>query len=73
MSENNCKYDSNGRLKYHPDIHPNHKKPWSIQDQNYLIDFYGASKPNDISLALGRTVATVMDRACDLRKRGLMK
>ncbi len=25
-------YDSTGRMKYHPDYHPNHGKPYTTQD-----------------------------------------
>ncbi|MFT7109907.1 MAG: hypothetical protein ACI843_001574 [Psychrobacter glaciei] len=73
MSNQIIQHDSNGRVKYNPQLHPNHKKPWTTHEQKYLIDFYGKDKPADISLALGRTIGTVMDRACDLRKQGLIK
>lgn len=66
-------YDSRGRMKYNPELHPNHKKPWTTHDQKYLIDFYATSTPNEISLALGRTVGVVIDKACRLRKQGLIK
>jgi hypothetical protein len=69
----NPQYDSRGRMKYTPELHFNHKKPWTTHDQSYLISYYGKDKAVELSLALGRTVGTIMDKACELRKQGLIK
>lgn len=66
------RYDGYGRMRYNPEIHFSHGKPWLIADQNYLVDFYEKLGPSQISFDLGRTIHTVMDRACGLRKKGLM-
>ncbi len=66
-------YDRHGRMNYHPDIHFNQKKPWTTIDERYLIEMYECVGPDQISLALGRTIHTVMTRAYELRKKGLMQ
>lgn len=65
-------YDAYGRMQYHPDFHPNHGTPWKITDQNYLIERYVLDGPEQVSFALGRTIHTVMAKAWELRKIGLM-
>lgn len=64
---------SNSSLaKYDPNLHFNHGKPWSIQDQKYLIKFH-KDKYADLSLSLGRTYKTIADRIYNLRKTGEIK
>ena len=65
-------YDRYGRMRYHPDFHENHKKPWTNQDERYLIENYAKDGPEAVSLALGRTIHVVMTRAYELRKAGRM-
>lgn len=65
-------YDRHGRMNYHPDFHFNHKKPWSTQDQQFLIEMYERIGPDQVALSLGRTIHVVMTRAYELRKKGLM-
>jgi hypothetical protein len=68
----NVTYDRYGRMQYHPDYHPNHGKPWKITEQKYLIERYVLDGPEQVSFALGRTIHTVMAKAWELRKRGVM-
>lgn len=65
-------YDAYGRMQYHPDYHPNHGLPWKTTDQSYLIERYEQDGPEQVSFALGRTIHTIMEKACELRKLGLM-
>lgn len=65
-------YDSLGRMRYHPEYHGQHKKPWTNKEEQYLIEHYVSHGPEAVSLALERTINTVMDRACALRKAGRM-
>lgn len=65
-------YDAYGRMQYHPDFHPNHGLPWKTTDQKYLIERYVLDRPEQVSFALGRTIHTVMGKAWELRKLGLM-
>ncbi|KFA99514.1 hypothetical protein [Vibrio sp. ER1A] len=68
----NVTYDRYGRMQYHPDYHPNHGKSWKQHDQTYLIERYDLDGPEQVSFALGRTIHTIMTRAYELRKAGLM-
>lgn len=72
MSNIPIRYDNYGRMQYHPDLHPKHQEPWSYADQQYLIERYAIDGPEDVSLALGRTIHVVMTRAYTLRKQGKM-
>lgn len=65
-------YDPAGRMKYHPDYHARHGKPWLVSEERYLIEQYEAMGPEAVSLALERTVGVVMTRVYELRKAGKM-
>lgn len=65
-------YDRHGRMQYHPAFHDRHGQPWTTTDQQFLIDHYDLLGPEQVSFALGRTIHTVMTRAYELRRDGLM-
>lgn len=65
-------YDKCGRMLYHPDFHGKQGQPWKTVDQQFLIDNYVSMGPEKVSLAVERTIHTVMNRAYILRKKGLM-
>jgi hypothetical protein len=65
-------YDKQGRMKYHPEFHAKQKQPWTTSEQKFLIENYEQLGPEQISLEMERTVNTVMRRASDLRKQGLL-
>lgn len=56
-------YDDWGRMKYHPDYHPNHGKAWSQSDVQYLKDYYSKIGPEEMSFALGRPITAIQQRA----------
>lgn len=66
-------YDSYGRLKYNPILHPNQGMPWSTEDKEYLIEWLDKIGLEEMSLALGRTESTISEKARILRKKGQMK
>lgn len=66
------RYDRWGRLQYHPELHAKQGTPWTTADQKYLIEHYALLGPEQVSLALERTLTTVMTRAYELRKAGVM-
>lgn len=72
MSARPITYDRHGRMQYHPDYHPNHKKDWMASDEQYLIENYAGLGPETIAAALGRTIGVIMTRAYTLRKEGKM-
>lgn len=65
-------YAAWGRMKFNPDFHGKQGTPWTTTDEKYLIAHYAADGPDQVSLALERTVTTIMSRACALRKFGCM-
>lgn len=65
-------YDKYGRMRFHPDYHAKQKAPWTTSDEKYLIENYTVIGPEQVSLALERTIQTVMTRAYELRKAGRM-
>lgn len=69
---NSIQFDAHGRMRYHPDFHPNQGRYWTTVDQQFLIDNYARIGPEECSLALGRTIHTIMQKAYSLRKAGLM-
>ena len=72
LEEHTQTFDEWGRPQYNPDIHGNHKKPWTNRDEQYLIENYEKDGPSNTALALERTLHTVMSRAWQLRKAGKM-
>lgn len=66
-------YDAYGRMKYNPELHFNQGKTWVDEDIDYLIHWLEIIGYEEMSLALGRTEATVRDKVFKLRKKGLMK
>ena len=65
------KYDSSGRMLYHPFYHPNHGKSFSESDKEYLCKYYHCDPVEIMALALGRTESTVREQARKLRNTGL--
>jgi hypothetical protein len=65
-------YDRHGRMNYHPEYHAKQGQPWTTNEQAYLINNYERLGPEEVSLALERTIHTVMTRAYELRKAGEM-
>lgn len=72
MQSNDIQFDAHGRMRYHPEFHPNQGRYWTNVDQQFLIDNYARIGPEECSLALGRTIHTVMQKAYRLRQQGLM-
>ena len=66
-------YDCVGRMKYNQDIHFNQHKPWSYEDEEYIINWLDRIGIEEMSFALGRTEATISQKALRLRKEGRMK
>ncbi|MCG6387530.1 hypothetical protein [Vibrio fluvialis] len=69
---NDVTFDKYGRMKYHPELHKKQGTPWTTTDEKYLINHYATMGAEEVSFALERTIHTVMTRAYELRKKGLM-
>lgn len=64
--------DKMGRLKYNPELHPNHNKKFEEEDILYIIEWYEKIGGEEISFALGRTEGTIQSKVMLLRKKGMM-
>ena len=62
---------SNHRLRYNPEFHENHKKPWCQEDLVYMCSMWEGMKKADIAMALGRTISTVLSKKYELKKSGM--
>lgn len=61
---------SNNRMRYNPEFHENHGKPWSTDDLIYLCSMWESTHKATIAAALGRTHGTVLTKGHELRKGG---
>lgn len=61
---------SNTRMRYNPEFHENHGKPWSTEDLAYMCSSWDAHKKADIAMAVGRTHTTILTKVHKLRKSG---
>lgn len=63
-------YDENGLLKYNPEFHPNYKKPYTLEDLEYLCKYYEVDGLKSISLALGKPPQAIRSMISRLKKSG---
>ncbi|MED2990925.1 DNA-entry nuclease [Bacillus thuringiensis] len=66
-------YDAQGRMKYHTDYDPNHKKPYTTKELAYICKYYGFGKVKGIALALGRKELKIRQLVNTLRKNGMFE
>ena len=65
-------YDNFGRIKFHPDYHFNHKKPFTDEELEYICKYYDTDGPRAIGFALGRTEMTIRTKVDWLKKNNLI-
>jgi hypothetical protein len=71
--EDSIQYDRFGRMRYHPEFHPNHKKPFKEEELEYLCKFWETDHRQVMSFALGRTEHTLSTKVAELRRLGLFE
>ncbi|EGO6069414.1 hypothetical protein KJZ24_04520 [Enterococcus faecalis] len=59
-------YDRYGRMSYSPELHKNQGKVWTYEEVEYLKNWYAIIGPEEMSLALERTPASVMTKASSI-------
>lgn len=64
------KYDRWGRMKYHPDYHPNQGKDYTTQELSYICKHYIRGNVKTLSFDVGRTEHSIRQRINMLRKNG---
>jgi hypothetical protein len=62
---------SNRRMRYNPEFHENHGKPYTKDDFTYMCSMHGSMKLADIAMALGKTHSSVAAKFYYLKKIGL--
>ncbi|WP_142415459.1 hypothetical protein [Hathewaya massiliensis] len=62
---------SNHRMRYNPEFHENHGKPFTKDDLIYMCSMWDSMKKADIAMALGKTHGTVLAKVYELRKKKL--
>ncbi|HIW33491.1 MAG TPA: DNA-entry nuclease [Candidatus Paenibacillus intestinavium] len=67
------KYDEIGRMKYHPDFHFSHRKPFTQSDLEYLCVYYGVDTTRSLSFALGKVETAIATKYCLLKSQGLVE
>lgn len=72
MSHADIEYDRWGRMKYHPEFHSRQGEDWTTTEQKFLVENYEQLGPEEVSLALERTIFSIIQRAYKLRKLGEM-
>lgn len=63
-------YDNLGRMKYHPDFHPNHGKPFTTDELIYICKYHDVDDPRTLSFAIGKTEHTIASKITRLRHDG---
>ena len=58
-------YDRYGRMSYSPELHKNQGKVWTYEEVEYK-NWYAIIGPEEMSLALERTPASVMTKASSI-------
>lgn len=66
-------YDRHYRMKYHPDFHFSHGKPFSRDDLEYLSMFYEVDDARTMAFALGKTEHVCRVKYASLKKAGLLE
>lgn len=73
MSDREIRYDTVGRMFYHPDFHFAHKTRFSETELCYLAKYYLTDGRKLMAMALGRTEIAVDSRFKDLCEQGLLE
>lgn len=63
-------FDRLGRMQYHPDFHPNHRKPITLGEKIYIAKYYDSDGMRSVGFALGRTESTIAHQASLMRMSG---
>lgn len=63
-------YDGLGRMKYHPEFHPNHGKPFTTGELIYLCKFYEYDGALLVGHALGKVPHVINSKVAKLKHQG---
>jgi len=71
VDERELNYDNYGRLLYHPVLHPNHKKPYTESELEYLCKYWEVDGMKTMGMAMGRPEHSLATKINLLRKDNL--
>jgi hypothetical protein len=71
LIDESIEYDACERMKYHPEFHFSHGKPFTESDLEYICKYCGVDDTRTLAFAIGKTEGTVNRKLTELRKRGL--
>lgn len=63
--------DKQGRMKYHPDFHPNHNKHYTESELEYLCKYWEHDHRRTMAFALGRPEASLASAVQKMKREGL--
>lgn len=61
---------SNNRMRYNPEFHENHGKPYTRDDLVYMCAMWGSIPIADIAMAIGKTHGSVASKVYTLKRQG---
>jgi hypothetical protein len=64
------RFDSEGRMLYHQEYHPNFGKRYTEEELEFLCKFWHCDDIRSISFALGKPETSVATKVSDLKKAG---
>lgn len=70
MNNESIEYDKWGRMKFHPDFHFNHGKPYSLKESAYIAQNYRRGDVKNLAMVVGRTEHCIRSRVSYFRKSG---
>lgn len=68
LNNETVEYDKFGRMKYHPEYHENHGKPFKLDELIYLCKYWETDGAQSLSLGLARTEKALYQKVSDLKK-----
>jgi hypothetical protein len=71
MKEEGIEYDRRGYMKFNPSFHDRQGQPWTDEEREYLCKYHDVDGREAVSMALGRTIATVASMVGNLKRAGL--
>lgn len=63
-------YDRWGRIKYHPKLHPNHKKKMTVRELIYLCKYHECDGLRAMSYVLGKPEASLTNQITRMKEEG---
>lgn len=63
-------FDEQGRMNFHPEFHPNHGKPITLDEKIYIAKYVDIDGSRNVGFALGRTETTIANTKSKMNRNG---